>query len=108
MSVHKSGDFIADIERQFEWYAIKAGWDVAEHYLEAVEATCRLLGQHPRLGPCGGFTPPRIENWRFFVVFRPFQKHVLFYEVLGENVVMRRAMHGHRDLPQRLLEPPGA
>jgi hypothetical protein len=42
------------------------------------------------------------------VVFRPFQKHVLLYEVKDGSVIMRRAMHGHRDLPRRLTEPPGA
>jgi plasmid stabilization system protein ParE len=106
MSVRKSDDFIADVERQYEWYVRNADQDVAEHYLVAVEATCRLLAQHPQLGPRGGFTNPRLRDWRFFVVFRPFKKHVLFYEVIGDDVVMRRAMHGHRDLPQRLLEPP--
>jgi hypothetical protein len=30
MSVHKSDDFIADVERQFEWYAANADWDIAE------------------------------------------------------------------------------
>lgn len=108
MSVLKSDDFIADIERQFEWYARHACWEVAEHYLASVEATSKLLGQHPQLGPRGGFNHPRLCEWRFFVVFRPFKKHVLFYEVVGDDVVMRRAMHGYRDLPQRLLEPPGA
>jgi plasmid stabilization system protein ParE len=67
----------------------------------------RPLHLHPRLGPRGGFTHPRLRDWRFFVAFRPFNKHVLFYEVAGDAVVMRRAMHGHRNLPQRLLEPPG-
>ena len=52
MSVCKSDDFIADIERQFEWY-------------------------------------------------------ILFYELAGGDVVMRRAMHGYRDLPRRLCEPSG-
>jgi len=37
-------------------------------------------------------------------VFRPFNKHVLFYELADGDVVMRRAMHGHRDFPRRLLE----
>ena len=50
MSAHKSDDFVADVERQFEWYAINAGWEMAEHYLDAVEATCHLLEQHPKLG----------------------------------------------------------
>ena len=107
MSVRKSDDFIADVERQFEWYVLNAGWDVAERYLDAVEATCALLGQYPQLGPPCGFVHPRLRDWRFFVVFRPFKKHVLFFEVADNDVVMRRAMHGHRNLQRRLIEPPG-
>ena len=107
MNVRKSDDFIADLERQCQWYANNAGWDVAESYLAAVESACRLLGQHPQLGPRGGFTHPRLRDWRFFVVFRPFSKHLLFYELADGGVVLRRAMHGHRDLPRRLLETPG-
>jgi plasmid stabilization system protein ParE len=107
MSVRKSDDFIADVERQFQWYADNAGWDVAESYLVAVESACQLLGQHPHLGPRGQFTHPRLREWRFFVVFRPFETHLLFYEIAGGDVAMRRAMHGHRDLRRRLLEPPG-
>jgi hypothetical protein len=40
MSARKSDDFISDVERQFEWYAVNAGrvdsrlnvtgWDIAE------------------------------------------------------------------------------
>jgi plasmid stabilization system protein ParE len=103
MSVRKTDDFIADVERQFEWYALNADWEIAEHYLDAVEATAQLLEQHPQLGPRGGFNHPRLRDWRFFVVFRPFNKHVLFYEAAGDDVIMRRAMHGHRNLPRRLL-----
>jgi toxin ParE1/3/4 len=108
MNLCKSEAFLADIERQFEWYAVHAGWTVARRYLEAVEATCRLLSQHPRLGPRGGFTHPRLGDWRFILVFRPFDKHILFYELTERDVVLRRAMHGQRDLPRRLLDPPGA
>jgi plasmid stabilization system protein ParE len=106
VSLRKSEDFIADVQRQFEWYVTNAGWEIAERYLHSLEATCRLLGEHPHLGPPGGFAHPRLRDWRFFVVFHPFRKHVLFYEVADGDVVMRRAMHGHRDLPRRLLDPP--
>lgn len=107
MSVHKSEDFISDVEQQFQWYVVNAGWEIAERYLAAVEATTRLLDRHPQLGPLAGFSHPRLRDWRFMVVFRPFQKHVLFYETNGGDVLLRRTMHGHRDLPRRLLEPPG-
>jgi hypothetical protein len=30
MSVRKADDFIADVERQFEWYLVEAGWEVAD------------------------------------------------------------------------------
>jgi plasmid stabilization system protein ParE len=91
------------VEQQFEWYVHNANWDIAERYLSAVEATCRLLGQHPQLGPMGGFNHSRLRNWRFFVVYRPFQKHVVFFEIIEDDVLMRRVMHGHQDLPKRLL-----
>ena len=90
MSVRKADEFIADVERQFEWYAVHAGWDVAERYLDAVETTCRLLGQHPLLGPRAGLTHPRLCDWRFLVVRRPFDQHVLFYEATCDEVVLRR------------------
>jgi toxin ParE1/3/4 len=108
MSLSKSDVFIADIEMQFESYTQEAGWQVAEAYLSAVEATCRLLEKHPQIGPVGRFTHPRLRHWRFFVLLRPFNKHLVFYETVGENVIMRRAMHGRRNLPRRLLEPPGS
>ena len=107
MSVRRADDFIADIERQFDWYLAEAGWELANRYLDAVEVTCRLLGQHPNLGPRGGFTHPRLREWRFFLLSRPFNQHILFYELAGGDVVMRRTMRGQRDLPRRLLEPPG-
>ena len=51
MSVRKTDDFIADMERQYEWYVRNANSEVADAYLAAVEATCQLFGQHPQLGP---------------------------------------------------------
>jgi plasmid stabilization system protein ParE/Arc/MetJ-type ribon-helix-helix transcriptional regulator len=79
---------------------------VADRYLDAVEAVCRLLSRQPNLGPLGGLAHPKLRTWRYFLVLRPFRKHVLFYEILAGEVVLRRAMHGHRDLPRRLLETP--
>ena len=30
MSARKSDDFISDMERQFEWYAVHANWEIAK------------------------------------------------------------------------------
>lgn len=106
MSLRKSGDFISDVELQFEWYAVNASWEIAERYLSAVESTCQLLARHPQLGPRAGFSHPRLRDWRFIVTFRPFQKHAIFYETDGDEVLLRRVMRGSRDLPRRLIEPP--
>ncbi len=106
MNVRKSDYFIADVELQYQWYAQHAGWDVAERYLSAIAGTCALLERQPLLGPIAGLTHPRLEGWRFFVVLRPFDRHLMFYEIAGDDLILRRAMHGHRDLPQRLLQPP--
>ncbi|MBG86026.1 MAG: hypothetical protein CMO80_03890 [Verrucomicrobiales bacterium] len=84
-----------------------ADWEVADGYLKAVEAPCDLLALHPGLGPKGDFRHPRLQGWRFYLIHRPYQKHLIFYEVDAEGVIFRRAMHGHRDLPNRLVERPG-
>jgi plasmid stabilization system protein ParE len=104
MSVRRTDAFIADVERQFDWYVLNANPEIAEQYLDAVKTTVRLLEQHPQIGPPGGFFHPRLRDWRFFLIFRPFKKHVLFYEIDGHDLIMRRVMHGSRDLPKRLLE----
>jgi plasmid stabilization system protein ParE len=36
----------------------------------------------------------------------PISKHILFYETDGDDILPRRVLHGHRDLPRRLVEPP--
>ena len=108
MNVRKADDFIADADLQYQWYAEHAGWDVAERYLAAIAGTCALIERHPFIGPAAALTHPRLETWRFFVVMRPFQRHVQFYEIVGGEVLMRRVLHGQRHLPRRLLEPPGA
>lgn len=107
MKIHKTDHFLAGVELQYQWYAERAGWQVADQYLAAVEGACALLERQPLLGPAAKFDHPHLSGWRFFVVFRPFHRHVLFYEIADQNVILRRALHGHRQIPQRLLDPPG-
>ena len=43
MNVRKTDEFIADVEQQSDWYAAYAGWEVADHYLDSVQATCQNM-----------------------------------------------------------------
>ena len=108
MNVRKSDDFIADTELQYEWYAKRAGWDVADRYLAAIASTCAVIEGRPFVGPTARLNHSRLVGWRFFVVVRPFQQHVVFYEILEEEVIMQRVLNGRRNLPERLLDPPGS
>jgi hypothetical protein len=69
MNVRKSDDFIADVERHYNRYGREGGWELADRYLEAVQAPCKLISQYTMLGPRGGFSHPRLSDWRFFLVF---------------------------------------
>jgi hypothetical protein len=90
MSVRKSDDFIADVERQFEWYAVNAGWDVASN----PSPPCKPAADS---SDASTTWTARRRRHRVFAIsvslsFPPVQRHVLFYELLGDDVVMRRAM----------------
>jgi plasmid stabilization system protein ParE len=85
MTIRKSEYFISDVEQQFQWYLANANDKIADRYLDAVEATCQLLKHHPLIGPQAGFSNPKLHDWRFIVVLRPFQKHILFYEIVGSH-----------------------
>ncbi len=51
---------------------------------------------------------PKLAGIRFFLVRKPFDKHLIFYRVCGDTLDIVRIVHGMRDLPRRLLDPPGA
>lgn len=46
--LRKGTALIADVERQYEWYAVNGGWSVADLYLASVESACGLLTSHGR------------------------------------------------------------
>ena len=52
MNIRKTGEYIADVERQFEWYASNAGLNVAARYLAAVESVSQLTAINYILMSC--------------------------------------------------------
>lgn len=99
---------LLDLDLQYEWYADKAGEDVAERYLRAFHETKELLCRQPDLGRIRRFRDRRLAQLRSYRIEGSFEKHLIFYRVEDDALIVFRVLHGVRDLPRRLLEPPGA
>ena len=108
LTLQQSAFFLADVEIQFRWYFEKADLEVARRYRLAVGATVLKLQQRPGLGRPRFPNDPDLKGLRCGLLVRPFARHLLFYRVTDEFLVLERTMHGARDLPRRLKQPPGA
>jgi toxin ParE1/3/4 len=108
LPLRRSEDFDGDFDLQYRWYLTHADARLAERYLEAVWATLQLLAAHPELGRQRKFRHPALSNLRSFRVVSPFQVHLIFYRHHATELSAERLMHGARNLPRRLVEPPGA
>ena len=108
LSLHRANDFNRDFDLQYRWYLEHANESVAERYLNAVKATLDLLATQPDLGRRRKFRHPELRDIRSFRVVSPFGVHLIFYRHSATELFAERVMYGGRDLPRRLIEPPGA
>ena len=101
-------DFPADVAEQARWYARQRDKALALDYACAVEATLEFLAHHPQLGSLCHYPEPQLADLRFYLVEKPFDRHLIYYRISGGELVALRVVPGARDLPRRLLDPPGA
>lgn len=106
--IQRSEWFIGDLEHYAAWYDREAGWEVAEQYLRSVAATLASLAEMPELGRLTYFPAAALRGLRCRTVERPFHKHLIFYRSDESTLYAERVVHGARDLPRRLTQPPGA
>jgi plasmid stabilization system protein ParE len=104
--LHRSEFFDEDFDLQFRWYLARAGEEIAERYLAAVLVSLRSLCRQPDLGRLRRFRSAELKGIRSYRVQPPFNVHLIFYRCSESELVAERVMHGARDLPRRLLEPP--
>jgi toxin ParE1/3/4 len=98
--------FTADVQREFAWYWDEAGEEVAWRFEAAVERTLLAIARQPDLGRERHFRNPALRALRSFRVEPPFKKLLIFYRLEDNCIEAWRLMHGARDLPRRLAEPP--
>ena len=106
LRIRRSEWFIGDLEHYAAWYDREAGWGIAERYLAAVAAALTRLAQSPTSGHGTSFAALELRGLRCRQVGKPFQKHLIFYRYDETMLSAERAVHGARDLPRRLLQPP--
>ena len=108
LAIERATFFVADFEIQFDWYVEKAGAEVAWRFQSALDDSLRKLSNRPDLGRIRHFRNPKLGGLRSYRVERPFKKLLIFYRVEADCLQAVRLMHGARDLPRRLSQPPGA
>jgi plasmid stabilization system protein ParE len=108
LTLQQSDYFLADVEIQFRWYLDQADAEVARRYRQAVRATMLKLLERPEIGRLRFENDPELKGVRCCLVVKPFAKQLIFYRVEDQSLLMERTIHGARDLPRRLKQPPGA
>lgn len=108
LALHRSDDFNQDFDLQYRGYLEQAGEAVAERYLQALLRPLRLLAAQPGLGRLRKFRHPNLRGMRSFRLGSPFEVHLIFYRHDASALFAERLMHGARDLPRRLVEPPSS
>ena len=108
LTLRRSDDFNRDFDLQYRWYLEQAGEAVAERYLQALLSTLRLLAAQPGLGRRRNFRHPALRGIRSFRLASPVGVHLIFYHHDSAGLSAERLMHGARDLPRRLVEPPSS
>ena len=106
--VQRADFFEEDFARQFGWYAREASETIAWRFQAALHATLHRIADRPDTGRIRQFHNPRLQGVRSTPLNRPFGKLLLFYRATDETLHAVRLIHGARDLPRRLLEPPGS
>lgn len=96
-----------DLTHQYRWYLDNAGVEMAERFLAAFDETVARLAEQPELGKQRRFRARELAGIRSFPASGRFGVHLVFYRNERTALTIERVMHGARDLPRRLLEPPG-
>jgi plasmid stabilization system protein ParE len=100
--------FHRDFELQALWYLERAGDDIAQRFLDHLNETLDQLMIHPAMGRARRYKHRELKRLRSFRVKPPFNRHLIFYRFDSKTLFAVRLIDGARDLPRRLVEPPGA
>jgi toxin ParE1/3/4 len=87
----------ADINEQADWYEEKSDRKLAERWSKAVTSAVLRILKSPQSGAPCRFSPTELHAIRR-VPISGFPKHLIFYSVEDNDVLVVRVLHGARDL----------
>ena len=96
MRLELSEDADRDIVGILQFGAANFGLDRAEAYAASFDDSFALLLEHAQIGAIHPEVRPPIHSW-------PHGSHRIFYDVIGDAVVVQRILHKSRDV-KRWLE----
>lgn len=88
---------LADILEQGDWYALQSGPRLSNRWERAVTNSLLKLTKNPRTGSLCKFNAEEIRDVRRTPI-PGFPKHLIFYRIEGNGVLILRVLHGARDL----------
>ena len=94
MRVLRRPRFVEDLYEAYAWIAADSE-PAAERLLDRVEVAIDRLQQYPMAGAPRENLTPGLRSIRAV----PF-RHLIFYRVTGEDIVLIRLLHGVRNLGQ--------
>jgi len=86
-----------DINEQADWYEEKSDRKLSERWSNAVTSAVLRILKKPRSGTPCRFSSTELGGIRRIPI-SGFPKHLVFYSVEGNDVLILRVLHGARDL----------
>jgi len=87
-----------DFAEQYVYFSENAGVEVADRFFAATRSTFDRLVEMPEIGRHPGFLNPQLSDIRVWQV-KGFEKYLIFYRILHDEIEILRIIHGSRDIP---------
>jgi plasmid stabilization system protein ParE len=101
LRIRLSESAIGDILEQADWYEEQADHQLSRRWERAVGTALLRIAKNPRSGALCKFKAEELGRVRWVLV-AGFPKHLVFYQLHQNEVVILRVTHGARDLESLL------
>ena len=95
----RSPDASKDLANIKSYIESRSGPGAADGLLAKIEDAFVKLADFPKMGPARPDFGPDLRSW-------PVRPYLVVYYPLSDGIVVARVIHGARNLPSALAEPP--